>query len=107
MASFLVACDSPERFVLKADEGQIGAGTTLTMDGKSGRLHAGPLPGFPQGLDVKVIEIAQPLPTGYLWEVETEQKLKFGFVVAAGKYICRTCDAWGLPVTWHKEKISK
>lgn len=99
----LSACDNKEHYVIKADDGQLGRATVITMTGENGRIHADILPGFPNGLDeqVKVIERTNG-PTGGTWKVETERKLTLSFIVAAGAYICDSCNALGLPVTWHR-----
>lgn len=101
----LTACGEPERFVLKADDGQIGSDATITMEGKTGRIHFGPLQGFPEGMDQKVTEIERiDSPNYRAWKVQTEQKMTFSFLVVAGAYICESCAMRQLPLTWHPQK---
>jgi hypothetical protein len=104
----LTACSNKEHYVIKADDGQLGSGTAITMTGDVGRIRADILPGFPNGLDeqVKVVERTDS-PTGGTWKVETDRKLTLSFIVAAGAYICDSCNALGLPVTWHRDLTKK
>lgn len=101
----LSACGSSESYAIKADDGQLGRGTTITMTGKTGRIRSDVLPGYPKGLDESVTEIERTSgPTGGTWKIETEHKMVLSFIVASGAYICDSCNAVNLPLNWHKAK---
>lgn len=105
---FLSGCNNDEAYVIRADEGQLGGGSTITMTGNIGRIRTDALTGFPNGLDEGVKEVKRAIaPTGGFWKVETETKLKLSFIVAAGAYICDSCVEVGLPVTWHRDRSKK
>lgn len=104
----LSACESSERYVIKADDGQVGRGTMIEMIGKTGRIRSEVLPGYPKALDESVTEIERTSgPTGGTWKVETEHKLVLSFIVASGIYICDSCNAVSLPQTWHRVKLGE
>lgn len=105
---FLSACSNDDSYVIRADEGQLGSGSTITMTGNTGRIRTGALTGFPNGLDEGVKEVERAIaPTGGFWKVETDTKLNLSFIVAAGAYICNSCVEVGLPVTWHRDLSKK
>jgi hypothetical protein len=98
----LTACENSERYSLVANAGQIGRGTIISMVGKTGTIHADPLPGYLKGLDEQVKEIERPVGSEGEWKFETEHKMILSFIVGAGNYICDSCNSVGLPFTWHR-----
>lgn len=104
----LSACGSSESYAIKADDGQLGRGTTITMTGKAGRIHSDVLPGYPKGLEESVMEIERTSgPTGGTWKIETEHKMVLSFIVLSGAYICDSCNSLGLPSNWHRVQPGK
>lgn len=101
----LSACSKEERYVIKANDGQIGKGATIEMVGKNGKLHVDPIPGWPQGLDATVTETENVDGlTSKMWGVTSDKHVNLSFIIGAGKYICTTCQPLGLPENWHREQ---
>ena len=104
----LTAGASEEQYVIKADKAQVGEGTTLTMSGKTGRLHVEKMSGYPAGLDVAVRQVERVNgPTANTLTIEADNKMVFTFLIGAGQYICNTCVSYQLPMNWHREESPK
>jgi hypothetical protein len=104
----LSACEGSDSYSIKADDGQLGSGTMITMIGKAGRIRSEVLPGYAKGLDEAVTEVERTSgPTGGTWKIETEHKMVLSFIVVSGGYICDSCNAVNLPLSWHREKSRK
>lgn len=108
----LGACSKsePKPFVLVADNGQIGAGATLTLTGKLAVFHTPPPQGATKGFDatMTLTENVQDL-NGAGTLTFTSEEGSFGkggkivFTKANGLYVCNDCGTMNLPVTWHLE----
>jgi hypothetical protein len=102
----LAGCAGEEHYVVRADDAQIGKGATIEMTGKQGQLHVPQIPGWPHGIDVAVTETDNVNGiTSRGWAVSSETHVELKFIVAAGHYICTTCQAIGLPLDWHRETL--
>jgi hypothetical protein len=99
----LVACSKSEHVVIRADSNQLGAGATITMDGKKGHFVMPPNAAFPQGIDENVVEKQMVNGvTGGILTVTTEHYMDLSFIVAVGTYTCQTCSYMKLPISWHR-----
>jgi hypothetical protein len=104
----LTACSSEEQYVIKADQAQLGVGSTLTMSGKAGRLHVVQLPAYPTGFDVAVSEVQRiNPPMANTLMIEADNKMVLTFLISAGQYICDSCVSYQLPRTWHRDDLTK
>lgn len=104
----LSACDNTAHYVLEADASQIGAGATITMVGKTGRIHMDPIQGYPKGLDEPVHEVERVDGVGVnTLKIETASKIDFTFSIGAGKYICTSCAFNKAPLNWHRVEPAK
>lgn len=101
----LSACSN--KTVIVANNGQIGAGSTITQDGKTAALHVPPSAYWPKGLDetLTLQERATMAPGVHqLLTFKTSTFQDITLTNIGEQYICHTCQFLKLPIEWHRAK---
>lgn len=104
-ATLLAMSACSKKTVIVANATQIGAGSTITQDGKTAALHVPPSANWPKGLDetLTLQERATMAPgVQELLTFKTDTNQEITLTNIGDKYICHTCQSLKLPIEWHR-----
>jgi cytochrome c-type biogenesis protein CcmH/NrfF len=99
----LSACSN--KTVIEANSGQIGAGATITQDGKTAKLHVPPSANWPKGLDATLtLQERSTMAPGVhqLLAFKTDTYQEITLTNIGEQYICHSCQSLNLPIQWHR-----
>lgn len=102
IASSVTGCAKGERFVLAADQAQVGAGARIELEGKVGQIKMPATPGWPKGLDRAVtLNPDSTNPLNQFWTVTMEPKTELVFIRSPKGWVCKDCVYLQMPIMWH------
>lgn len=105
VATLLALSACSNKTVIVANNGQIGAGSTITQDGKTAALHVSPSANWPKGLDETLTLQERTTMVPGVQQLLTFKSATFPEITLTNigeQYICHTCQSLNLPINWHR-----